>query len=85
MAVDPGLSFDGFFVGNWGVHLIAFAAGHRGLSTAFVLLQLASLMVYIWRQVFPNWWDYRWELSFGFPVGFLCYMVWHRLCRKQTF
>ncbi len=56
-----------FFVGNWGVHLIAFAAGHRDLSTAFFLLQLASFLVYIWRQVFPNWWDYHWELSFWLP------------------
>lgn len=74
-----------FSVGSWGVHLITFAAGHRDLSTAFFLLQLASFLVYIWRQVFSNWWDYRWELSFGFAVGFLCYMVWHGLCRRKSF
>lgn len=71
-------------LGYWGTHVGAFAAGYREVSTVF-LLQLAFFVVITWRHVFPNWWDYRWELSFVFPVGFLCYTVWHRLGLKETF
>lgn len=72
-----------FFLGNWATHFIAFAAGHKDFSTIF-LLQLSYFMVSTWRHVFPNWWDYRWELSLVFPIGFLCYTVWHHPGMKKS-
>ncbi len=66
-----------YLLGHWSTQCIAFAAGRRELSRIF-LMQLAFCAMDNWQYIFPNWWDYRWELSFVFPIGFLCYTVWRR-------
>ena len=65
-------------LGNWSTYIIALTAGHRDLPLGLVL-QLITLGIIIGTHNYPNWWEYRWELSFVFPGGFLCYKVGRRL------
>ena len=64
-------------LGHWGSLAIAFVAGHRDTSP-ITLAQVSLFVLMIFRLIFPNWWEHRWEWSFVFPVGFLCYKAWTR-------